>query len=273
MKKIFIILIFIIVDMLTNRNFLYSQNTDISKTLSEIFEEAQKYERQDNLEKALELYQTVFESSKETSWKKDALMAIGKLYQKQKRYKESLETYKKYLDLASTPFEISKGKTGIAHVYISQGEYYKGLKTLDEIIEEYPKTEIAAMAQLLKADIYADKIKDYESAIKEYEKIIEEYPDSWMVKTPFALEKIASCYVKLKKYDEAIAIYEKIINDYSNTPFEKVAKLNIEFINEYEKKGKPVPPEVIMKRMKEIGLGEGIISVEIKDGKIITNVK
>ena len=208
MKKIFILLIFIL-DMVTKGSFLYSQNTDNSKTFCGIFEEAQKYERQDNLEKALELYQKVFESSKETSWKKDALMAIAELYQKQKRYKESLETYKKYLELASTPFEISKGKTGIAHVYISQGEYYKGLKTLDEIIEEYPKTEIAAMAQLLKADIYADKIKDYESAIKEYEKIIKEYPDNWMVKTPFALEKIASCYVKLKNMMKQLQFMKK----------------------------------------------------------------
>lgn len=272
-KKNFILSVFIILGMLTNVSTLYTQNTDISKTPTEIYEKAQKYEKEGNLEKAIELYQRVVESSEEISWKKTSLIAIAQLFERQKKYKEALETLEKYLDLASTPFEISRGKTEIAHVYISQGKYAEGLKILDEIIEKYPKTEFAADTQLFKANVYANYIKDYESAIKEYEKLIKEYPDNWMVKIPFALECIASCYIQLKKYDEAVEIYKKIINDYPNTPFEKVSKLRIEFVNEYEKKGKSVPPEIIMKRMKEMGLGEGIINVEIKDGKIITNVK
>ncbi|MCM8786255.1 MAG: tetratricopeptide repeat protein [Candidatus Omnitrophica bacterium] len=236
-------------------------------------EEAKKYENEGNIEKAFAFYQKTYENSKEISEKKIVLLAIARLYEKQKRYEESLETYKKCLDLASTSQEVTMIKTKIANCYIYQKQPLLAINIYDEIIKEYPKTEFAGEAQFLKANIYHRFIKDYEKAINEYEKLIKEYPNHWSIKIPHSLQCIANCYWELKKYEDAIKIFERIITNYPNTSFEKYAKLCIEFINEYDKKGKTVPPEVIMKRMKEIGLSEGIVSVEIKDNKVITEDK
>lgn len=263
------ILVFLGLSILINIISLYPQTEDNQKEILKIYEKAQKYEKEGNLEKALEIYQKILETSAELSLKKTVLITIAQIYTKGKRYEEALKILNEYLDLAQTPFEICRGKTEMAYIYIYQGDYSKGFQILDEIKEKYSETEFASDAQFSKAAIYHNIIKEYESAIKEYEKMIEKYPYDWRVKTPFVLEKIASCYYHLKRYDDAIKIYEKIINKYPDTPFEKYARLCIEFINEYDKKGEIAPPEIIMKRMKEIGLGEGIVSFEIKDGKII----
>ncbi|MFN4228063.1 MAG: tetratricopeptide repeat protein [Candidatus Ratteibacteria bacterium] len=272
MKKIF--LIFTVINLVVNIKILYAQTMNNNW---EIYEEAMRYENEGNFEKALGLYQKFYESSEGSAAKITALKAIAQLYKKIKKYDEAIEIYKKCLEFTLPPQHILIIKTNMAGCYINQGKPLLGIKIYDEIIEEYSKTEykteIAGEAQFYKANAYHRLIKDYEKAISEYEKMIKEYPEHWSVKTPYSLQSIASCYYESKKYDDTIKVFEKIIKNYPNTPFEKYAKLCIEIINEYDKKGKTVPPEIIMKKMKEMGLGEGILNVEIKDGKVATEIK
>ncbi len=262
MKKIHFVLVLLIIGSLINIRALCAQNSQTQDMAFELRAHAHEYEKKGNLEKALELYQKAFETSKDMPFKKTTLLLIGQVYRRMKKYEEALQIYQKYLALASNPFEIVKGKRKIAYIYVDQKKYPKGLKILDKIIEEYPKEKypkpfrpFAADAQFSKAAIYHNFIKDYEKAISEYQKMIKEYPDDWRVKeNPICLYKIAACYSTLKKYDDAIEISQKIINDYPGTDFSKAAELGIEFINEYARKGIEPPPGLIKKKREEAGL-------------------
>ncbi|HOK57149.1 MAG TPA: tetratricopeptide repeat protein [bacterium] len=239
----------------------------------EMLEIAVKYEREGNLKKAIEIYQEIFDNTQKDIYKELSLENLGMIYEKQKEYEKAIEIYKKCLDLVKVPFKICNTKIRIAYCYFYQKKYSDGFQILEEIIQEYPSTTFSADAQFAKASIYHIIIKDYEKAINEYEKMIKYYPDDWRVKNSLVLTKIASCYLENKEYDKSIEIYKKISSEYKNTPFEKYADLMIEFVNEYIKKGKEVPLEIIQKRMREVGLGEGIVSEEVIDGKVIYKVK
>ena len=266
MKNIYFVsvLLLILMGSLINMGTLYAQNSQTQDMASELYETAKRYEKEGNLDEALEYYQKAFETSKHMPFKKMMLKLIGEVYTRMERYEEALQIYRKYLELASNPFEEVRGQRKIAYIYVDQEKYPEGFKILDEIIEEYkgkyPEGRkepypFAADAQFSKAAIYHNFMKDYEKAISEYQKMIEEFPDDWRVKkSPYASMNMASCYGELKRYDEAIEIYQEIIANYPNTDFAKAAELSIEFTNEYGRKGIEPSPEVIKRKMEEKGL-------------------
>lgn len=125
---------------------------------------ADSYERTDNIKKAEELYTSLLESKKSRAI---AILRLGMLYERSKRYFDAEATYKLLSHSKKAPPAeiVSKVTAGLARVQIQNKRYSKVLKTLDNAPHD-PSGELSfykmlALSGLNKREEARDIAKSY----------------------------------------------------------------------------------------------------------------
>ena len=128
----------------------------------------------------------------------EVVLALGSLYEQQKKYGSAKRTYANYQDQHGRHHVIAER---LAQIYMAEGELDKGLQQL-KVVEGYDPTNLNAS---LKIALILIEEKKYSQAIEKLEKILERSPDSDKVRF-----YLGALYEETKNYRAAIQQFETI---------------------------------------------------------------
>lgn len=142
---------------------------------------------------------------------------IAEIYGFKKKYKAAEAGYAKYERLFPASPQLPDVQTKRADLlYRKLKEYDRALMILSEIIDNNVKTDYAAAALFLRAEIKSDKKKDYNGAVSDYRQLITDQPN--YIKAVDALFEMADLQSgKLKASLTAIEVYNEIVDSYPDS--------------------------------------------------------
>ncbi|NGP89616.1 tetratricopeptide repeat protein [Aliifodinibius halophilus] len=211
------------------------------------FNLANAYEQTNQMDKAVQEYQTIVSDFPNAERLAPSLAALGRIAYDQAKYQESFNYFEqllnktsqyrqealigmgdaqlamKNIDKAGKHYqaalnnnqEYAPAKVGMAKVAI-QKENYQQAKDLLSLVAESNTTEIGAEAQYLLGEVLQLQ-KSYQAAVKAYSNVNVLYQafDKWVAKS---LLGKAKCYIQLGQRGEARSALQKLIKDYPDTP-------------------------------------------------------
>lgn len=184
---------------------------------------ASTYVSQGDLEKAIDIWQTILSEYPQTQIGTLSLFAIGETYTRQiKDLQKAIEVYEDFVARYPQSQIIKQAKFQIGKLYFLKRDFAKARAVFEELIKEYSQEkELCANAELSMAICYEGEEK-WEEALRSYKNVTDHYPNSQpALQTPLF---IAQHYLKRnqtadakKAFQEAILGYERIIQGNAGT--------------------------------------------------------
>lgn len=115
--------------------------------------------------------------SNESKKTEDQYLTDAKTQLDEKKYDESIATYREFLKQYPKSDKAVFAYNQIAGIQIDlQKNPQEGIKTYKEMAEKYPSTKDSKQAMFMVAFIYDETLKDKENAIKSYQEFLAKYP-------------------------------------------------------------------------------------------------
>lgn len=180
-----------------------------SYTVPAIFEIGLSYKYEGQYEKSFRYLQQIIDDYPKNILVKDALIEIGDLRYKEKRYQEAESYFTRALNEYVLPDSICKSATkGLQDIY-------RALRQQDriaEIAEKYPCADITDDDQELFYYETANELylkENYDEAIPEIEKYLDNYPEGRF--STQLISYLANIYYLKEDKDKALYYYEQIV--------------------------------------------------------------
>ncbi|MBI1923625.1 tetratricopeptide repeat protein, partial [Candidatus Poribacteria bacterium] len=130
-------------------------------------------------EPALKLFEKVVETDEREQFRPPSLLALGELYEKEKRYDEAIRAYEGASLSLKEPKGVALALQRIGEISRLLGKYDTAIHSYQELLKRYPQSEYAPAAQYFIGVCYADaENKNIDLALAAYERVIQNYPDS-----------------------------------------------------------------------------------------------
>lgn len=175
-----------------------------------LYQNAMKYYRDGNYEKAAQLFETILEKYPDPNMDRKIHYELGNMYYSRLQQPENALKHFKEVYAGSEPGEYAReALTLIGEIYDkSLNDCLKGIDAYRALIRDYSSNIDAPKYQCMIAECLF-KLNDYEQAKIEYETLVTKYPESEYV--PQSRFQIANSYILTEQWGKAFAAYQALL--------------------------------------------------------------